>query len=294
MSAATITSATTYGKHGLAFTRVHRAKCGEAAHAETIELDLDLKGDFARAFTHGENSKVVATDSLRILAGNAARHVATWSCASYIEALTKELLERYSQVDQVSSRMRLTRMHETSDNLLVASTLGSVLLDTEGTRTAGSTPVSAKRAGFQISVVKGGKNSFSGFFRDDITQLPDDDDRDLFLDLEVHWSPQPSVKEAELDVDRALSIARLYLSDSTAASIQQLLYGLGVRLLDTLEHAAVMRLAGLNRCWTSLTDSSSICRTYALPLGSPGAIEVEVSRADEVAPCQLVRDLAES
>lgn len=89
-----------YGKSSVRLTKVVR---GKDSH-ELIELavDITLQGDFAASYTAGDNSKLIATDSMKNTVYVLAKENAFDSPEAFALILARHFLTAYPQVRQVT------------------------------------------------------------------------------------------------------------------------------------------------------------------------------------------------
>ena len=86
----------TYGKGRVRIARVHR----DGDHNEIRELTVQtmLEGDFAGAYTNGDNRTSIATDTIKNITNIVARENLDAGIESYAHSLATRFLDRYPQV----------------------------------------------------------------------------------------------------------------------------------------------------------------------------------------------------
>ena len=92
-----------YGKAAIRVVRVHRGAAGHRLHDLTVAIALE--GDFASAHTDGDNSHVVATDTMKNTAYAFAKDHLDGSVEEYGRALAEHFLE-FEQVDRATVNIR--------------------------------------------------------------------------------------------------------------------------------------------------------------------------------------------
>src|SRR5947209_20167579 len=100
---AVVLTHTAYGKSQVRLTKVTR-------HADRHDLadwsvDVQLAGDFAAAYTDGDNRRVVATDTMKNVVYALARDHALAAPEGFGLTLARHFLESYPQVDTATVRI---------------------------------------------------------------------------------------------------------------------------------------------------------------------------------------------
>lgn len=175
-----------YGKAAIRLVRVGRDTEPHRLHDLTVAIALE--GDFAAAYTDGDNSLVVATDTMKNTAYAFAVEHLTGAVESYATMLARHFLE-FGQVDRATVNIRehgwrpiqvggrpardaFVRTGEGTRVATVAATRGEVTVD----------------AGVEdLIVMKTTRSGFSGFPRDRFTTLPETDDRLMATKVTAIW-----------------------------------------------------------------------------------------------------------
>ncbi len=121
-----------YGKGRVRVMRVQRR--GEHNEVRELSVRTLLDGQFAAAYTAGDNRTVVATDTIKNITYIVARENMTAGAELFGEALAARFLARYPQVDRVRVTMHETRWTRASFG--GAAHPHSFVLDGNGTPTA--------------------------------------------------------------------------------------------------------------------------------------------------------------
>jgi len=176
-----------YGKSQVRLTKVIR-------HADRHELkelcvSIQLTGDFAASYTHGDNSRVVATDTMKNTVYILARDHPLADIESFGQHLAEHFLRTYSHV--ATATIQLTeqpwqRLAVNGQEHPHAFTGGSV-----GARTS---TVTLSRQELRIEsglegllLLKTTDSAFTGFIRDPYTTLAETEDRIFATLLTARW-----------------------------------------------------------------------------------------------------------
>ena len=271
-----------YGKAAIRLVRVGRDSTPHTLRDLTIAIALE--GDFAAAHTDGDNSMVVATDTMKNTAYAFALEHLTGSIEAYATTLARHFLES-TQVDRATVNIR---QHAWRPIDVAGSPAPDAFLRTgEGTRVA---TIAATRgevtveAGIEdLVVMKTTRSAFSGFPRDRYTTLPETDDRLMATKVTAIWR----YGSPELDFDATWTAARDTLlevfADHDSPSVQTSIWIMARAMLE--RHAELdevrMVLPNLHH-WTvdltpfGLTNDKTV---YVATTEPHGLIEATVRRS---------------
>jgi len=230
-----------YGKHRVRLMKVTRHAHGNDVYEWTVAILL--RGDFTTAHTEGDNSKILATDTMK----NTVYWVARQSSATTPEAYSFELidyiLERNPQVASahVSVQAHLWK-RLTVDGAPHADTFmrGSNEVQTSNIERArdGAFNIHAGLSG--LNLLKTANSAFSGFIREPLTSLPETEDRVFGTVVEAEWH----YTDATIDFARTRTQTREILlrtfANHKSKSVQQTLYAMAedvfssVAAIDTI------------------------------------------------------------
>ena len=237
-----------YGKSAIRLVRVDRLDAGHRIRDLTIAIALE--GDFAASYVDGDNSLVVATDTMKNTAYALAAEHLTGAIEDYAAAIGRHFL-RDSQVLTVTVSIDEFAWRP------IGSAPDAFTRDRTSTRTCvlamtrDGTTVDAGIA--DLVVMKTSKSAFSGFPRDEFTTLPETDDRLLATKVSAVWR---YVEGAAIDYDASFEAVSRTLLDVFAehfsVSVQASIWIIGKAIVE--RHAEVaeitMTLPNLHH-WTA-------------------------------------------
>jgi urate oxidase len=240
-----------YGKSGIRLTKV---TCLPDRH-ELVEMTVNvrLEGDFARSYTHGDNSRIVATDSIKNTVYILAKEHPVDSPESFALHLAAHFVKTYEQVSWVdveidqSARGRIdvggqphpTAFESTGDHLRSASV--TVFRQGHDPRVCGGIS--------NLLILKTTDSAFAGFVRDRYTTLPEVNDRILATRLSAQWNFDPP----EADYNAAFARIRRTMLETFARhksdSVQQTLYDMAAAALaaEPAIHSIHLRMPNKHR-----------------------------------------------
>jgi urate oxidase / 2-oxo-4-hydroxy-4-carboxy-5-ureidoimidazoline decarboxylase len=246
-----------YGKDAVS---VYRAD--EACNLFAAEVELVAYGDvFLTSYTEGDNSQVVATDSMKNFIHSCALDFAGDSLDDFLAFAGRRFIERYEHIARITlDGHELT--FERRGAVLYQQTYadrGTAWLD------IGRDGLRDHRSGRErLHLVKLRGGAFRGFIRDEYTTLPDAEDRPLFVHLDVRWKHADFEKCVPTVAVRDALAATF--DDFVSESIQHLVHEMGVRVLERFEDIEQIEFDAQNHLWdTALAGEDAKVYTDARP-----------------------------
>jgi urate oxidase len=229
-------AANRYGKSAIRLVKIIRGVDRHAVRDLTVAIALE--GDFASSYVDGDNSLVVATDTMK----NTVYAFAREHLTGPIEAFGTVLARHFIAISQVE---RPTVSIEEHAWRPIGDAPDAFSLDRSSTRTAS---VAATRSGLSIdagiadlTLMKTGKSAFAGFPRDEYTTLPDTDDRIMATKLSATWR-----YAGKTDFDASFEAVRSTLLEVFAAhesaSVQHSIWIVGRAILERHPEVAEMTM----------------------------------------------------
>jgi urate oxidase / 2-oxo-4-hydroxy-4-carboxy-5-ureidoimidazoline decarboxylase len=256
-----------YGKHAVSVYRT------EGDRLFACEVDIMVTGlALKSSYTEGDNSLVVATDSMKNFIHRAALEFDGEEMEDFLSRVATSFLDRYDHIDAIEVAGRevafVTRSGAVRQRLYEDYAVATVALHRQGEHMEWS-----GRRGLHLMKQTG--SSFADFVRDEFTTLPDSRDRPLFVHLDVDWINADRTARAPNEEVRDLLVETF--ADFDSASIQQLVHEMGVRALDRFAGIASISFDAQNRLWdTAQTSGSVTVYTDARP--PYGLIELTLQR----------------
>lgn len=237
-----------YGKSGVRLLKVTRE--GETHHVHEWTVEVSLSGDFARCFLDGDNSGLLATDTMK----NTVYAVARGSSAKTMEEFGVELAgflgERNPQVTEVRIGLE--------EKMWVRITAGGKKHGSAFLQRGPDVATAAVRqvregepeitCGVKgLAILKTAHSAFAGFLRDELTTLPDTEDRLLGTEATIAWVY--SAVPAEFAATRRSIMDTLLttFAQHDSLSVQQTLYAMAEAVLTTEPLVAELTLTLPNR-----------------------------------------------
>ncbi len=256
-----------------------------AANVEAV-----IRGEvFAPSYKKANNTDVIATDSIRNFI---LRHVSTYNGATlegFLAYVGARFLTTYPKVDSIRLTGREIPFNGVSNLLFQRShnDYGLALVDIK--RTPSGVEIIDHWSGcFGLSLVKILGNAFAGFVQDEYTTLAEDRDRALVMGLDMGWTytdvedmfrPDPF---RYVPYEQVRDVAFKLFHEIFNNSIQDLLYQIGVRVLERFPQLAEIRFEAQNRSWEKIADNTpdTLARVFTESRPPYEVQAFAISRAD--------------
>ena len=230
-----------YGKAAIRVVRVLRGDDSDRVLDLTVAIALE--GDFESAHTDGDNSLVIATDTMKNTAYAFAKDHLGGSIEAYGRALAEHFLAE-SQVDTATVNIRAQQWR--AIDVAGAPAPGAFVRGGEATRVA---TVAANRGGTSVEagiedlvVMKTRRSAFSGFPRDRYTTLPDTDDRLMATRITAIWR----YGAPDIDGDATFAAVRRSLlevfADHDSPSVQTSIWIMARAILERHDEVEIVRM----------------------------------------------------
>jgi urate oxidase len=221
-----------YGKSEVRLVKVTRAPGGH--HVHDLTVDVALEGDFEAAHVDGDNTGLLATDTMR----NAVYALAKDDPIENIESFALRLVEHFREAGPTVTRARVNIVEHPWARLEVdgrphehafqrgngGNRIATVVADGLQTRI---------EAGIDdLLVLKTTGSGWEGYLNDRFTSLPETSDRILATVIAARWT----FRDADVDFGQAWHDARAAIlesfGDHYSPSVQFTLYRMGKAVLE--------------------------------------------------------------
>jgi urate oxidase len=230
-----------YGKAAIRLVRVGRDETPHRLRDLTVAVALE--GDFAAAHMDGDNSLVIATDTMKNTVYALAAEYLTGAIEAFATVVARHFLAE-PQVDRAIVNIREHAWHPIEGARGPAP--DAFVRSGEGTRVA---TVAATRnevtveAGVEdLVVLKTTRSGFAGFPRDRFTTLPETDDRLMATKLTAVWRYGPD----DLDFDATWADVRATLldrfADHDSPSVQTSIWIMAQAMLEAHDEIDEVRM----------------------------------------------------
>jgi urate oxidase / 2-oxo-4-hydroxy-4-carboxy-5-ureidoimidazoline decarboxylase len=273
-----------YGKGDVIAYRLDRTGHGPEGRSPVFGasvLMLVYGEAFWPTYTTGDNTALVATDSMKNFIQRETMNFDGADLESYCRFLAETFLKKYPQVEGVQL---------SADEIPYEGVDGQVAFAPGGPERAraqleidrrGIVHVTSAIRGFKLLRLAG--SAFKGFVRDEYTTLPDLHNRPLHMWLDLEWTYLES--DAAFSGGRATKRVREIVRETfrtfESGSIQQLIHQMGTRLLAEIPTMATAHLEAQNRTWDTIAEQGDDMGIYTdarPPYGCLGLVLTRESR----------------
>ena len=236
-----------YGKGRVRVMRVFRD--GEYNEVRDLNIKTMLDGDFASAFTQGDNRTTVATDTIKNICYIVARENMQACAEEYAQKLADRFLSRYPQVEKVTistSETGWTRYPIDGTPHPHTFTLngnGKPTVDLVATR-EGST-VASGIAGYTF--MKSTQSGWVDYVFDEYTTLPPTTDRIAATAMDASWTWRAVPPDYEAANAKLLATMLKVFGTTYSLGVQDSLYRLGEAGLEAIPELATISMACPNK-----------------------------------------------
>ena len=253
-----------YGKGDVIVYRLNRDGREPAGQSPVFGANvlMLIYGDaFWPTYTTGDNTGLIATDSMKNFIQRETMNFPGSDLEGYCRFLADTFLASYPQVEGVQ--------------------VSAEEIPYEGLGGPAYTPAGPERATARVEIKPGsvveassglrgfkllrlGGSAFHGFVRDQYTTLPDLRNRPLhmWLDLEWHYTDAAAAFNEGRMVSRVRELVRSVFTSFESGSIQQLIHRIGTKILDENPSIAAVDLEANNRTWDTIAERGAELGVY--------------------------------
>lgn len=262
------------------------------------EVDVEVFGhNFLPAYTQGDNSMVVATDSMKNFVLREAFVYEGATLEGYLEQLGSHFLTTYASMESLRLTVRELPFQQVyvpqGSGFAASEVLFSryhndfAMATLDFTRADGQPVITSHRCGqLDLQLFKVTGSSFTSFVRDEYTTLPECKDRPLFIYLNVYWKYSDLKDMLAPDyahyvpAEQVRDLIQTVFHEFVSESIQHLVYEMGLRLLARFPQLAEVSFEGQNRTRDPMvsSDSDEKRKVYSDPFPAYGLIKLTLSR----------------
>jgi urate oxidase len=269
-----------YGKSAIRLVKVVR---GATPHrVRDLTIAIALRGDFAASYADGDNSAVIATDTMKNTCYALAGKHLTGAIEGFGIVLGRHFLDAGREVETATVSIAEHAWRPIGGARDAFSRDGS---ETRTAEVAVGRSATAVRAGIRdLAVMKTTRSAFSGFPRDRFTTLAETEDRIMATKVTTSWA---YADPAGVDFDRSFAAVRStfleVFADHHSASVQASIWIIGEAVLEAHPELSEisMSLPNLHH-WTVDLSPFGIANdreVYVATTEPHGLIEATIRRA---------------
>ena len=272
-----------YGKGRVRVMRIHRD--GDRHEVSQLNIKAMMEGDFARAYTHADNSTSVATDTIKNIVNVVARENTGLCTEEFCQALAKRYLDTYPQIASVAISAHETKWRRLSfdgkphPHSFVLDGNGKPTVELTASR-GGASTLASGIDGFAF--MKSTQSGWENYVKDRYTTIPETADRLCATSMVASW--KWSGRPASFSATNATILATLLevFSTTYSKSVQDSLYRMGEAALAAVPEISEISMACPNMHFIPIDLSAfglDNNNDVLLPTDEPhGQIECTVGR----------------
>jgi urate oxidase len=228
-----------YGKSRVRLTKVVR---DTAVHEITeLSVDVELDGDFEAAYTQGDNTLVVPTDTMKNTVYAFARELDVRELETFAWTLGSHFVENFEHVAQAMVKVverpweRLAAGEKDHPHAFLGTSSERNICQALINRAAdGDEPEGTIECGLEgLVLLKTTESGFSNFLRDEFTTLPDTDDRIFATEATATWFYNNTPDDWR-GIRRRIRAKLIHeFSARFSPSVQKTLYEMATAVLDS-------------------------------------------------------------
>jgi urate oxidase len=237
-----------YGKSRVRLMKVTRHPHGNDLREWTVQVLL--RGDFASAHIDGDNSKILATDTMKNTVYSLARSSTAASLEEFAMELVDFLLGRNPQVSsaavEIASTLwkRLTVDGEPHPDTFMR---GSGELQTTKVERAQGGRFKVVSGLENMVVLKTAKSGFEGYIKESLTTLPETKDRLFGTAVRAEWVYSSGGFDYDAVRTRIRETMLKTFAEHDSKSVQQTLYAMAESALTEVAEISEMELGMPNK-----------------------------------------------
>jgi urate oxidase len=259
-----------YGKGDVIVYRLHRDAHSPQGQSPVFgaSVTMLLYGDaFWPTYVSGDNSNLVATDSMKNFIQRETMNFAGSDLESFCDFLARKFMATYPQTEGIQV---------SATEIPYAQLPGGKMGFAPSGPERATAQIELRRTGSDIETVEAssgirgfrllrlGGSAFYGFVRDQYTTLPEIKNRPLRMWLDLEWSyttPELACSNGKISA-RVRQIVNQVFQSFESGSIQQVIYQIGGKVLAEIPEIAEIHLEANNRTWDPIVEEGERLGVY--------------------------------
>jgi urate oxidase len=272
-----------YGKGRVRVMRIHRE--GDRHEVSQLNIKAMIEGDFSRAYTDGDNSTSVSTDTIRNVVNVIARENTGLCPEQFCQVLAKKYLDSYPQISSVSITSHETKWSRLSfggkphPHSFVLDSNGKPTVELTVTR-GGSSTLTSGIDGFTF--MKSTQSGWENYVKDRYTTIPPTADRMCATSMVASWKWSGTPASYAVTNSKILDTVIEVFSTTYSNSVQDSLYRMGEAAVAVVPEISEISMACPNMHFIPMNLSAfglDNNNDVFLPTDEPhGQIECTVGR----------------
>lgn len=237
-----------YGKSRVRLLKVTRG--AERHEVKEVAVAIQFEGDFENAYTDGDNSRILPTDTMK----NTVYALARQSPVCEIEEFGRALVDHFLANNSQASRVRVDLSESLWDRIAMGDRLHTHAFVGAGSEQRIASVVGARGAAYTIEsgidgllLLKTTGSGFAGFIKDQYTTLPETNDRVFATSVRAQWTWGGEAGDYGACWRGVRQLFIEIFADHDSRSVQATMYEMGKLALDRYPDIVEMRLSLPNK-----------------------------------------------
>jgi urate oxidase len=233
-----------YGKGRVRVMRIHRD--GERHEVSQLNVKAMIEGDFARAYTNGDNSTSVSTDTIKNVVNVVARENTGLCTEEFCQVLAKKYLDSYPQIASVAITAHETKWSRLSfggkphPHSFVLDSNGKPFVEASAAR-GGASALLSGIDGFAF--MKSTQSGWEHYVKDRYTTIPPTADRMCATSMVASWKWSAKPASYPATNKKILDTLLEVFSMTYSKSVQDSLYRMGEAALAAVPEISEISMA---------------------------------------------------
>jgi urate oxidase len=227
-----------------------------------------LYGDaFWPTYTTGDNTNLVATDSMKNFIQRETANFTGYDLESFCDFLARKFMTTYPHTTGIQLSAKQAPYSGVAEATVAFAPSGpdTAIACLELRRNGDvleSVEASSGIHGFRL--LRLGGSAFHGFVRDQYTTLPDIHNRPLHMWLDLDWhyvAPEAALSQGQVTA-RVRRMVHEVFQSFESGSIQQVIYQIGTKMLAEIPVISEVHLEANNRTWDTIVEQGDRLGVY--------------------------------
>jgi urate oxidase/2-oxo-4-hydroxy-4-carboxy-5-ureidoimidazoline decarboxylase len=264
-----------YGKGDVTVYRLHRDP--EQGAVFGANVTILIYGDaFWPTYTDGDNTSLVATDSMKNFIQRETMNFTGDDLESYCRFIAEKFMNKYPQAEGAQVTAVELPYSALSNSSVAFAPAGPerAWSRIEITR-RGVAEQRSGMSGFRLLRLNG--SAFQGFVRDEYTTLPDIANRPLHMWLDLDWTGMARDNPVPI-AHQVRTLVHDVFNGFESGSIQQIIYRIGTKMLAEVPSITEVNLEANNRTWDTIAEQGDSIGVYTDPRPAYGCLGLSLRR----------------
>ena len=265
-----------YGKGDISVYRLRRQGGQRPVFGANVKILLYGEA-FWPTYTTGDNSNLVATDSMKNFVQRETLNYPGDDLEAFCLFLGEKFMAKYPQTEGVQVSATEIPYQAIGDVAFTPAGPDAAFAVVELTQ-GGPTVFTSGVKGYKMLRLRG--SAFRGFVRDEYTTLPDLHDRPLHMWLDLEWTylnAKAALSEGKITAEVRRLVHDVFCKFESG-SIQEVIYKLGNQVLAAVPAVEEIHLEANNRTWDTIAESPELIGVYTEARPPYGCLGLRLKR----------------